>query len=252
MFAKHPESQDIPALRQLWQEAFGDDDAFLDKFFSTGYHKDRCRVVMHDGQAAATLYWFDCQWEGKKLAYLYAVATAKAFQGQGLCRFLMEDTHQHLTKQGYFGAVLVPGSDSLFQMYAKMDYRVMSSIQEISCDAREESLPLTLLSPTEYACHRAKLLPPGGIRQEGASLDFLATYCAFYESAGSLLCVRKEGEALFAPEVLGNTEHFGNILHTLGCRAGVFRTPGDGKPFAMFRSFTEDPAMPTYLGHAFD
>ena len=81
MFAKHPERRELPALRQLWQEAFRDDDAFLDKFFSTGFHPNRCRVVMQNGRAAAALYWFDCQWEDKKLAYLYAVATAKSQQG---------------------------------------------------------------------------------------------------------------------------------------------------------------------------
>ena len=29
----HPDMTRIPALRQLWQEAFGDSDAFLDRFF---------------------------------------------------------------------------------------------------------------------------------------------------------------------------------------------------------------------------
>ena len=72
MFANYPQPHEIPALRLLWQEAFGDSDAFLDKFFSVGYNQNRCRVVMREAQAATALYWFDCQWEGKKLAYLYA------------------------------------------------------------------------------------------------------------------------------------------------------------------------------------
>jgi len=252
MFAEYPKAHQMGALRQLWQEAFGDDDAFLDKFFSTGYSEDRCRVIMAEGKAAAALYWFDCIWEEKKLAYLYAVATAKAFQGQGLCRFLLEDTHRLLAGQGYAGAVLSPGNGELFGMYEKMGYRVMSSVREFTREASGESLPLTELTMAEYARRRVDLLPMGGIRQEGASIAFLATFSAFYEGGGCLLCARKEGDTLFSPELLGNTDRAGELLQTLGCREGVFRTPGEGKPFAMYRSLTGDPAMPRYLGHAFD
>lgn len=252
MFAKHPETHEIPALRQLWQEAFGDDDAFLDKFFFTGYSEDRCRVIMAEGKAAAALYWFDCIWEEKKLAYLYAVATAKAFQGQGLCRFLLEDTHRLLAAQGYAGAVLCPGNECLFGMYEKLGYRVMSSIQEFTREASKERLPLTELTMAEYARRRADFLPTGSIRQEGASLAFLHTYATFYACDGCLLCARKEGNRLFSPEILGNTGCAAAILKTLGCREGTFRTPGAGKPFAMYRSFTGDTATPRYLGLAFD
>jgi predicted acetyltransferase len=135
MRAEHPKPSRIPQLRQLWQEAFGDDDAFLDKFFTTAYSPNRCRVVTLEGQAAAALYWLDCQWEGKKLAYLYAVATAKAFQGRGLCRFLLEDTHRVLTQSGYAGAVLCPGNEGLFTMYAKLGYENMSAIREFSAES---------------------------------------------------------------------------------------------------------------------
>ncbi len=252
MFAKYPESRDIPALRQLWQEAFRDDDAFLDKFFSTGYSQNRCRVILEDGLAAAALYWFDCQWEGKKLAYLYAVATAKDFQGQGLCRFLMEDTHALLGQLGYAGAVLVPGSDSLRGMYEKMGYRAATTIQELSSGAGIEAFPVVKISPAEYAQRRRTMLPEGGIIQEGAGLAFLETYAAFYAGKGCLLCAVKDGQKLIAPEFLGDTSHIPGILRHLDCRDGTFRTPGLGKPFAMYRSLTADPSAPTYFAHAFD
>ena len=252
MFAKHPESRDIPALRQLWQEAFRDEDAFLDNFFSAGFHPNRCRVVMQNGQAAAALYWFDCQWDGKKLAYLYAVATAKIFQGQGLCRFLMEDAHQHLAEEGYAGTILVPGSDTLFAMYEKMGYRTATTIREISGTAGQIPYPVAEISGAEYAMLRKEMLPAGGVLQEGASVDFLATYAAFYKSSDCLLCARKEGDQLIALELLGQETHIPGILRYLGCKEGTFRTPGAGKGFAMFHSFTEGDFAPTYFGHAFD
>ena len=252
MFVNYPQPQDISALQQLWQEAFQDDDAFLDKFFATGYSQNRCRVILEDGLAAAALYWFDCQWEGKKLAYLYAVATAKTFQGKGLCRFLMEDTHALLGQLGYAGAVLVPGSDSLRGMYEKMGYRAATTIQELSSGAGIEAFPVVKISPAEYARLRRAMLPDGGIVQEGAGLAFLETYSQFYAGNGCLLCAIQDGQKLNVPEFLGDVSRIPGILRHLGCQNGAFRTPGPGKPFAMYRSFTEDTSAPNYLGHAYD
>ena len=252
MFADYPRSEQIPALRQLWQEAFGDDDAFLDKFFSTAYSPNRCRVVMLEGQAAAALYWLDCLWEGKKLAYLYAVATAKVFQGRGLCRFLLEDTHSALAQSGYAGAVLCPGNDGLFTMYAKLGYENMSAIKEFSLEADGTIFPVTQISPEEYARRRKALLPQGGILQEGESLDFLTTFSSLYAGEDCLLCARREEDKLFVPEILGNPGRASGILGYFGCETGSFRTPGLGKAFAMYHALTTESAMPTYLGHAFD
>ena len=117
-----PQTRDLPGLRQLWQEAFGDGDAFLDAFFQTGFAPSRCRCLYFSGDLAAALYWFDCTWENKKVAYLYAVATKKAYRGRGLCTALMEDTHRHLQDLGYHGAALVPGNEKLFTLYEKMGY----------------------------------------------------------------------------------------------------------------------------------
>lgn len=252
MFAKHPDDRNVPALRQLWQEAFGDDDAFLDKFFSTGYNENRCRVIMQADKAAAALYWFDCLWEGKKLAYLYAVATAKAFQGQGLCRRLMEDTHQLLAKQGYAGTILVPGSEGLRRMYEKLGYAAATTLREFAREAGDEPFPIAKISRAEYAQRRKAMLPQGGIVQEGAGLAFLETYAAFYAGNGCLLCATKDGQKLFVPEFWGDISHIPGILRTLQCKEGTIRTPGEGKPFAMYRSLTNDPAIPTYFAHAFD
>ena len=226
--------------------------SFLDNFFSTGYHPSRCRTMIHNGQIAAALYWFDCQWDGKKLAYLYAVATAKASQGQGLCRFLIEDTHQLLQEQGYAGTILVPGSEGLRKMYEKMGYRTATTIREFTQAAGENTFPLEKISGAEYARHRKAMLPPGSILQEGDGLAFLQTYATLYWGKGCLLCAIQDGQKLFVPEFLGDPAHIPGILRYLGCQEGTFRTPGNKKTFAMYHSLTPDPTAPTYFGHAFD
>ena len=65
MIINAPDSAQIPALRRLWQQAFGDSEQFLDIFFETAYSPDRCRCVIVDDQLAAALYWFDCGYQGE-------------------------------------------------------------------------------------------------------------------------------------------------------------------------------------------
>ena len=117
-----PAPEQIPQLRRLWQQAFGDTDEFLEDFFCVAFSEERCATTEEDGKIAAMLYWFDCAWEGKKVAYIYAVATDEAYRNRGLCRALMESTHEKLQSLGYAGAVLVPGSLSLFSLYKKLGY----------------------------------------------------------------------------------------------------------------------------------
>lgn len=114
-----PTKDAIPALRALWKEAFLDTDAFIDLFFRTAFSPDRCRCITEGEEILAALYFFDAEADGRRIAYLYAIAARKAHRGKGLCRMLMEDTHRYLFREGYAGALLVPGSASLFAFMKK-------------------------------------------------------------------------------------------------------------------------------------
>lgn len=242
----------VSQLRALWQEAFGDTEEFLDAFFDTAFSPDRCRCVCTDGKVAAALYWFDCSHMGRPVAYLYAVATAKACRGQGLCRRLMEDTHAHLEKLGYVGAVLVPGSEDLFRLYGGLGYQVCGGISQLTCIPGDRGTTLHRVDRDVYARLRRELLPSGSVVQEGENLDLLLTQAALYAGPGFLLAARQEGQKLQGLELLGDTAAAPGILQALGCVSGTFRVPGD-TPFAMYHPLenTGLPA-PAYFGLAFD
>lgn len=247
----YPTPEHLPALRALFRQAFGDTDAFLDAFYSTAFAYDRCLCVMVENRPAAALYWLDCQWEGKPIAYLYAVATAQAFRGQGLCRALMAYAHNHLAGLGYAGAILVPGTEELFQMYGKMGYRVCSQIQEFSCRAGSESVSLRPIDGEEFCRLRRQYLPAGGVVQEDVNIAFLSTMADFYAGEDFLLTVHRQANPLFAPELLGSLDDAPGILATLGKEQGHFRAPGVGRSFAMYHSFAGNSA-PSYFAFAFD
>ena len=253
MTIKQPELQQIPEMRMLWKEAFGDSDAFLDTFWRTAFSADRCRCVMVDDRLAAALYWFDCEYMGNRLAYIYAVATGREYRGRGICHALMEDTHDHLAALGYRGTVLVPGSKALFDMYAGMGYGGMMQLREISCAAAEKAVALQPVDAKTYGRLRRAMLPGNAVIQEKENLDFLQTQAELYAGQDFLLAARREGDALLGIELLGNKGAAPEILRTLGYGHGVFRMPGEGKPFAMYRELgAGDTPAPAYFGIAFD
>lgn len=249
MRVDHPLPIQIPALRRLWQETFGDTDAFLDGFFDRVFSPDRCRCIFAGEDAAAALYWLDCDYDGGKLAYVYAVATAKANRNQGLCRILMEDTHRLLQSRGYAGAVLVPGEEGLFAMYGKMGYQVMSCMDTLTVTSGAP-IVLTSVTPEEYAAARKSLLPTGGVIQEQENLALLTLCAELYAGDGFLLAARKEGDTVMGLELLGDHTKAAGIPAALGAEKGQFRIPGE-KPFAMYHPLSGAPE-PAYFGLAFD
>ena len=250
MTIKHPVRSDIPGLRSLWQQAFGDTDTFLDSFFATAFSSDRSLCVSADDTIAAALYWFDCSCRGKKTAYLYAVATDENHRGKGLCHALMNKTHQLLLDSGYAGAILVPGSESLFRFYENMGYRTFGGMEQFSVQAAAPSADLQKLSPSQYASLRATYLPEGGVLQDDVTLDFLQTQAGFYAGEDCLFVAAEDDGSLFCPEFFGNRLVCSQILTALGKPCGLFRTPGENK-FAMYLPLTPD-APPSYFGLALD
>lgn len=249
----YPAPEQLPVLKQLWADAFGDTEDFISGFFSTAFSPLRCRVARENGETAGVLYWFDVTCRGQKMAYFYAVATHPAHRGRGVCRGLMADTHALLRAQGYAGALLVPETEALRNMYASFGYRGAASVAETFCAAGSVPTDLHQIDREEYARLRREYLPEGGVVQEGENLRFFAEQARFYRGTGFLLAAQPtEGESLFGCELLGDAAAAPGILKSLGYAQGTFRTPGEKKPFAMFLPLTKTAQAPAYFGLAFD
>lgn len=242
----------IAKLRALWQEAFGDSAETLDAFFTTGFSSDRCHYLTENGELVSALYWLDCSLERKKLAYLYAVATKKAYRGRGLATRLMAETHEILKQQDYAGVILVPGEKDLFSYYEKLGYRAVTAASKFTAQQGRTPIAVKEIGATEFARLRRKYLPEGGVVQEGAALSFLQTYCKFYAGADFLMVASEENGALRAQEFLGNTAAAMGILQALGYESGTFCTPGNDRKFAMYLPLAENCPKPTYFGLALD
>ncbi len=249
MIIDHPDQCHVAALRALWQQAFQDPEPFLDSFFRTAFSYDRCRCVFVAGQPVAAVYLFDCQWESRKCAYLYALAVDKAHRGQGLSRLLLTDTHAFLRQQGYAGAVIEAADTSLWAYYTRLGYRAFGGRQEILAEAGAVPCSAAVCGALAFARARAALLPENGIRQEGAVLELL-------QAQAKLLCgpdftavvLPEEG---IVPEFLGNPERLPGLLAWLGLPKARVRIPGGAKS-SLYLSLDESSSLPAYFGLPLD
>lgn len=230
-------------LKQLWKTVFGDTDAFLEAFFSIAYSPDRCRYLMEDDAVVSALYWFDCEYEGGKLAYIYAVATDPNHRGKGLASQLMMETHAHLKASGYAGAVLKPAK-GLFPFYERLGYQTSGYIRQFTASAGEP-IALKELSAEAFSTLRRTFLPQNAVLQEGLTLEFLHSFAHFYASEDALVCAAPREGVIF--EYLGNPHSAPGILGAFGISQAEIPTPGQEIPYTMYHPLN-CTKTPGYLG----
>ena len=246
MIIENPSISDIPALRKLWKEAFSDTDTFLDSFFSLAFSPERALVVREESGVSAALYWLNCSWEGRTVAYVYAVVTGKKHRGKGLCKALMGELHNRVDR-----TILVPADAGLRAFYSRLGYRNFGGIEEILCYPGGMAVAAEKLTAESYAGKRRKLMPAGGVCQEGVFLPFLEEILEFYGGEGWLLAGTKQDGKFFASEFLGDKALLPGILKGLQCTEAKVRCPGKA-PFAMYRSANGEISLPEYFVFALD
>ena len=234
----------INGLKFLWQIVFQEPMEAIDAFFATGFSPDRCRYLTQNDIPVSALYWLDCEYEGGKLAYIYAVATHPDHRGKGLASRLLAETHAVLKERGYAGAVLKP-AEGLFPFYARLGYVTSGYIRRFTAEQCPPPTEINALSAQEYGLLRRSFLPADAVRQEGAILDFLHTFAKFYASEDALFCVAQQEPVLL--EYLGNPHSAPGILAALHIKSAEIPTPGDEIPFTMFYPLN-CTKIPGYLG----
>lgn len=248
MIIDNPSPRHIPALRRIWQQAFGDSDTFLDTFFETGFSYDRCRCVFRENEPVAAVYLFDCQWYGKKVAYLYALAVEKSHQKQGLSRLLLADTHAWLQQIGYSGAVMEPATESLTVYYERLGYHRFGGRSEQEFSAGKLPAAAIQLGDLGYEQARDRLLPDNAIRQEGVFTKTLHTQAEFYGCEDFVAAVSREEPRIY--EFLGDIRYIPGLLSQLNIKKAAVRLPG-GEPTAVYLSFSGED-IPGYFGLPMD
>ena len=222
MKTSNPQSHQLPQLKILWQQAFHES---MDSFLAAAFSTDRCLIAQENDQVVAMLHWFDLDYQGHRLAYLYAIATEASHQHKGIGKALVSVAHGHLKALGYDGAILVPATEDLFAFYRRCGFEqtIFGFLREATDFVGEK------VTWQQYKHAREALLPPGSPVARDAVYQYLDTYCDFYLGEHTCLCRASSGAI---QEILPHT-------------------PTD-KPFALFLPFAENIPTPTYFAFPMD
>ena len=137
----------LPAMMRLWQDTFGDSDAFVRLFFTRVYRPQNALTLTRDGHLAAMLhivpYRLNVGHRTLPAAYICGVCTRPEARGQGLMTDLMHRALRTMRRRGFALTMLIPAEPWLFDVYARLGY-----VHPIpTCDEQLATADLPLAPP---------------------------------------------------------------------------------------------------------
>lgn len=250
---------ELPELTRLWQAAFGDPPELIERFYRRFPPAKAAWVVEAGGCVVTAAHLLEGRLHTTDgvlpCAYVYAVSTDPAHQGNGYASALMRRFAMDADASGCVLYTL-PAEASLYKWYQTVMGTTQTARGERICIARQQTdsaLPSVIrISAQEYAALRAQQLHRQAyIEPTAALLDFQADLCAM--SGGALVrvgsgcaVVERDGDTLIIKELLGaDTASAAQALLAAfdAQTAQVCLQRQDGaQPLAAYRPFRRDTA----------
>lgn len=133
---------DKAELKKLWKLGFGDEDLYIELYYTTRYKEEETAVLLLDGKLVAMLTMMPVHLvlaDGSKIsaAMIYGVCTHPDFRSRGLAGKLLQFAEEYLRINHVNMTMLVPASASLFDFYAKSGYQAEFYTREAKLTAEE-------------------------------------------------------------------------------------------------------------------
>ncbi len=114
---------DEAACKELWREAFDDNEAFVDAFLIRHYDRRRMLSVERDGRLAAMLHLLPFDSEAGPVDYIYGVATAAEYRNRGLASQLLREALRQTDARGATALLIpTPGEPWLRGFYGRFGF----------------------------------------------------------------------------------------------------------------------------------
>ncbi len=269
---------DVPRLKELWKLAFGDEDAYIDHFFTHYYAPERMLVLEETGIVQAMTAWFDMPvvfadgttWP---CAYLYAVATHPDRRGKGLAGQLLAFADRWLKERGFACVSTVPARADLHVFFGRNGFKECFTLQqqEYRPQPGTQPAPLEPVSAQQYSVLRERALTgTDHIAYAAQALEYQAGVCAlsgggmYQVAAHGCACVEVAGDKVYVKELLTQPQEREAALAAIAkahpARQYWVRSPHTGQAerweFAMLKWLIPQPKWnkktAPYLGLAFD
>lgn len=115
-------NDDLRSITRLWQDVFHDDEAFVHAFLSRYYHPEHAFLRREAGRVVAQCMLVPCDSEMGRVGYLYAIATAEEYRGEGLAAQVTEEAVAYARGNGFAAVALIPANDGLRHYYARFGF----------------------------------------------------------------------------------------------------------------------------------
>lgn len=206
--------QEVPRLKELWRLCFGDEEEYIDHYFTTYYRPERALVLEAEGEVWSMLLTFPfllTQKEGTQCpaCYIYAFCTHPQVQGRGYGRSLLAFAEKQAKKEGCSAAVMVPGEESLFRFYETLGYRSLGWLREAELfpTAEDELRPVPCTAEAYHARRESLLSGTPHVSYDGETLAYQERLCrssggGFFLLGQGAAAVEPEEDTLFVKELL--------------------------------------------------
>lgn len=119
--------EEVPAQKQLWKLAFGDEDSYIDYFYQNYYSPENMMVLVEDGKLSTMLALFPMtlrapEGVSARAAYVYALATDPAARKKGYGRQILHYLDFYLRQREVDCVTVVPAEPSLHKFFSSVDF----------------------------------------------------------------------------------------------------------------------------------
>jgi GNAT superfamily N-acetyltransferase len=134
----------------LWKEAFGDLDAFIQLYFERVYRDENALVIEKEGRVLSSLqmlpYTMTFCGEEIQVAYISGACTTPSEQGKGLMKQLLQEAFCEMQRRNIALTALIPAEKWLFNYYRSQGYTEVFDYAMKVYTRQEYILPVKELS----------------------------------------------------------------------------------------------------------
>ncbi len=134
----HADFKDVPGLKELWKEAFAEEDAYINLFFESLFSSANVICVKENNTICSALYLLECKInllsKDYKAFYVYAAGTLNEHRNKGYMGELLEYAKVFCKKLEAEAICLFPASEKLYDYYSKRDYLTVFKRKELQLE----------------------------------------------------------------------------------------------------------------------
>ena len=229
MYITTARTEDIPAVKNLWVQIFGDTEKFAE-FAANICSSDGIYLLKEDDDIAAmVIAGIDLIACGKKGFYIYGLATVPQHRSKGYAKKLMDFVCQQKFADGYEFCIAQPAEESLFEYYKNLGFETTTYLRKGTVTIKRNlwaTADFDTVTASRFKAVRDKFSEDEIVHFSGKGYEKFAEYV--YSEGGST-AETKDGYCLYFEDkdkiivrdlFAGTTQHATIILQAVAERTG--------------------------------